>query len=113
MQKGGDPGMSKRWLKVARQETDKKKHGTLALAAVFAEKTAHAEAWREALRGWDVTGSPLVNEWTAQARAEALREGEAEGKAEALLQVLQARFGEVPAEPRSALEAVPDGERLL
>jgi hypothetical protein len=133
MQNGGAATTIQRWLELAREETDKEKRTGLGLAAVFAEKTAWAEDWKQALKGWDVMESKIVKEWTAQARAEGeakgkteglregeakgLREGEAKGKVEgtagALLRVLEARFKAVPKDLRTAIEAVADVARLL
>jgi predicted transposase YdaD len=42
--------------------------------------------------------SSVVNEWMAEGRAEGKAEGKAEGWAEALRDVLEVRFGELPAE---------------
>jgi hypothetical protein len=52
--------------------------------------------------------SQVVKEWTAKARAE----GEAKGKAEALLDVLQERFKAIPHDLRTAITAVNDADRL-
>jgi hypothetical protein len=120
MQKGGDPAIIRRWLGLARQEADKKKREALVLAGVFAEKAGCAVAWREALKGWEVMESQIVKEWTAQARAEGetkgklegKREGELGGLAKALLQMLERRFKKVPADLRSVIEGVKDGDRL-
>jgi hypothetical protein len=108
MKKGGDPGMIGRWLEVARQVKEVEIRQALGLALVFAEKAGCGDAWREALKGWDVMESQIVKEWTAKARAE----GEAEGAARLLVRVLEHRFKEVPLDLRAAIEAVKEAERL-
>src|SRR5262249_37954540 len=81
-------------------------------ALLFAEKAGCGQAWREALRGWDVTESQIVNEWTAPARAGARAEGERKAKAEAVVRVLQAKFGQVPERLGQAIRAVKESDRL-
>jgi hypothetical protein len=109
MQKGGHPGIIREWLRLAAQETDKNKRKALGLAVLFAEKAGHGQAWREALKGWDVVESQIVKEWTAQARAE----GEIKGAARALLRMLEGRFKALPDDLRTAIEAVADAGRLV
>jgi hypothetical protein len=104
MQKGGDPAILQPWLELARDETDKAKREALGLAVLFADKVGHGDLWKDALKGWHVMESKIVNEWTAKARAEA--------KAESLVQVVQGRFKEVPEDLRSAIQAVEDVARL-
>src|SRR5262249_33639875 len=57
MKRGGEDGIIRAWLGLARQETDPERRQALGLALVFAEKAGCGQAWREALRGWDVTES--------------------------------------------------------
>jgi hypothetical protein len=97
---------------LASQETDKKKREALGLAQIFAERAGCGDAWREALKGWDVVESQIVKEWTDRAFAEGKAEGVSEGEAKALLRMLQRRFKKVPDDLRSAIEAVKDAERL-
>jgi hypothetical protein len=112
MQGGAEDGIIGRWLELARDEDDPEKRRALGLAQVFAEKAGCGQAWREALRRWNVTESQIVNEWTAQARAEGQREGKTEGKVGLLLRVLEGRFGELPADLIQAIQAVNDPDRL-
>ncbi len=124
MQNGGDPGIIRTWLDLARQETDQRKREALALAVVFAERAGCEPIWRAALKGWEIMESQIVKEWTAQARAEGETkgklegklegevEGEIKGKLQALLQLLQRRFKKLPDDLRSAIEAVKDADRL-
>jgi hypothetical protein len=111
MQRGGEVGIIRRWLELARQEPDQHNRQALGLALVFAEKAGWGEAWRRALEGWEMTESEIVNEWTAQARAEGEAKGEVKGRAAALLRVL-GRWGEVPQALRQAIGRVKGSARL-
>jgi hypothetical protein len=104
MKRGGEAGIIRKWLELARAEPDRARRQALGLALVFAEKAGCGPAWRQALEGWEVTESQIVNEWTAQARAE--------GKADALVRVLKGRFGPVPEGLQRAVGASKDSEQL-
>ncbi len=104
MHHGGDSARIKRWLKLADREADKNKRQALGLAQVFAEKAGCGPAWEDALKGWDVVESAIVKRWTAQARVE--------GKAEALVEVLEGRFKGVPDDLRAAVLGQKDALRL-
>jgi hypothetical protein len=60
--------------------------------------------WREALKEWDMVESKIVKEWQAQ--------GEARGKAGAVLDVLEARFGVPPADLAARIRSCDDLEQL-
>jgi hypothetical protein len=67
---------------------------------VFSEAAGCHAAWKQALKEWNMVQSQQVLEWQAEARAEAL------------LEALEARFGAVPAEIASAVRATTDIARL-
>jgi hypothetical protein len=100
MQGGCEEGIIRQWLELARQESDQQKQQALGLALVFAEKAGCADAWRNALEGFNVTESKIVQEWTARARAE--------GNVEMLREVLKAKFGALPADLEAALQRTSD-----
>ncbi len=56
--------------------------------------------WAQALRGWNVAQSQQVLEWMA--------EGKLKGQLSALLRVLRARFGALPADLEAAIRAATD-----
>src|SRR5262249_46176152 len=68
------------------------------------------------LEGWNVTESQIVRDWTAQARAEGVREGEAKGKAEGnadmLLEGLKGKFGALPADLEAVIRQTTDLPQL-
>jgi len=108
MKGGGDPAIMQHWLKLARKETDPQRHADLGLAVVFAELVNSQGAWRKLMEGWNMKESQIVKEWEDKARAE----GEARGKAELLLKILEKRFKAVPDDLRAAILAQQDAQRL-
>jgi hypothetical protein len=105
MQGGGEEGIIRTWLELARQETDQQKRQALGLVLVLAERAGCGEQWRTALEGFDVTESPIVREWTAQARAQ--------GNVEMLLEVLKGKFGALPGDLDAAIRQTTDLPSLL
>jgi hypothetical protein len=71
---------------------------------VFAEAAGCWELWKAALKEWNVVQSQQVLEWQAAAKAE----GKTEGMAEAVLEVLEARLGPLPAELPGRLRSLRD-----
>jgi hypothetical protein len=106
LMRGGDnPVIIQQWLSLASAESDARRRGDLgALAVIFAEAVGYADVWKQALKGWNVVQSPQVLEWQAEARAE----GKAEGKVEAILRLLQLRFGALPPDLVAAIRATTD-----
>jgi hypothetical protein len=101
MKCGEQPGMIKRWLDLAIQESNPAHRRELKLAEVFAEAAGCREVWRDALKEWDKMESQVLKEWTAEAERKAVREP--------LLRVVEARFGK----PSSALlEAIQAAEEV-
>ena len=101
---GGQRGIIPGWLRLAEQEADVERRRSLALAAVFADAAGSGPLWREAMKGWEDVESQTVIEWTAKAR----QQGKVEGKADALLQVLEERFGVPPQELIAAIQGCTD-----
>lgn len=108
---GDDRGIIERWKRTAEAEPNgrlRSEYGGLAL--VFADAAERKEIWTEALKGWNVKESSVVNEWLQEGRAEGRIEGRQEGRAEgkvegsaeasatAVIAVLEARFEQIPAD---------------
>ena len=106
MNGGGKPTMIEEWKRLALLEPDRRARGSHgAIALIFAGLARRHKPWKQALEGWNVTESPIVNEWKA--------EGEAKGKRESLLQFLRLRFTEeLPSDLLSAIESESDLGRL-
>jgi hypothetical protein len=109
MQGGGEAAIIQEWVRLASAEPDGRRRADYGgLALVFAEAAGCREAWKHALREWNMIQSQQVLEWQAEARVE----GEVKGQGEALLTVLEAKFGSVPREVASAIRATTDLNRL-
>jgi hypothetical protein len=105
MQGGADPATITRWLAVAGQESDAQVRADIGQAVVFAELAGCLGPWKEALKEWNVVESQVVKGW--------MREGEIKGKAETILQVLEAVLKAAPpAELAAALQSITDLARL-
>jgi hypothetical protein len=74
------------------------------LALVFAEAAGCCEAWKQALTEWNMIQSQQVLEWQAETRVQTLTE--------AVLAMLEAKFGGVPPELASAIRSTTDLSRL-
>lgn len=99
------PAVIDRWKQVAAAEPDgSTRSGYAGLARLFADAAGRKELWAEALEGWDVRESSVVNEWIA--------EGRAEGRAEAVVEVLEERFPPVPADLAAKVRDSADAARL-
>jgi hypothetical protein len=105
MHGGGESGILAVWQQLAGQEPDARRRGDYGgLALVFAEAAGCWELWKAALKEWNVVQSQQVLEWQAAAKAE----GKTEGMAEAVLEVLEARLGPLPAELPGRLRSLRD-----
>jgi len=108
MQSGDESGIMKQWKRLAKAEPDEYKRSDYgAIAQVLAEIPKRQQAWKQALKGWNMMLSKQVLEWQAEARME----GKVEGQAETILRVLTAQFKTVPP-VRDKLLAEQDPEVL-
>jgi hypothetical protein len=86
---GGDPAVIARWKERALTVEDRRRRGDLgSIALVFAKLAGRYAAWENALEGFDMTESKVVNRWIEEAANRARLE-EARGQ---LIRILQRRF---------------------
>jgi hypothetical protein len=106
MQGGAEPAILAQWLDLVRAEPDARRRADYSgLALVFAEAAGRRPVWKEALKGWNMVESQQVLEWIA--------EGEAKGKAESLLRLLELRFPPGPPPDLAAkVRGTTDPEQL-
>ena len=106
MHGGGDVRTIEEWKRIANLEPDGRLRSIYAsLALVFAELADREPEWKQALEGWNMRQSTVINEWTA--------EGRVQGQQDALLNVLQARFQiAVPTDLAAAVQASNDSDEL-
>ena len=101
MHGAGEAGIISRWLAAAGQEPDARRRADLgSLALTLAALKDWFAAWKEALKGWNMQESQFVLELQAEAALKA--------KLGALRVILEERFGVLPAELLSRMEATPD-----
>jgi hypothetical protein len=93
---GGRPGIIPEWKRLASQETDVEMRRALGLMVIFAEAAGCGQIWREALKGWNMIESKIVNEWISTASSRML------------LKALKARFQDVPEEIVNTIQACTD-----
>ncbi len=86
MKGGGDAGIIAEWQRLAQAEPDAEVRAALRLTRVFAELAGCTPAWEKTLEGFDMGRSAVMDGWMAEAQAEALRN------------VLLARFGPMPSD---------------
>lgn len=90
-----------RWTALASAEPDARRRSDYAgLALVFAEAAGCSDPWKQALHGWNMKQSQQVLQWQAEERAEAL------------LEVLQLKFGPVPGDLETGIRASTDRGQL-
>jgi hypothetical protein len=102
---GDDKDIIERWKRIAETEPDSRlrsEYGGLAL--VFANAAERKTIWTQALKGWNVKESSVVNEWIQEGRAE----GQRLERAAAVIAVLEARFEQVPADLAAAINATTE-----
>ena len=106
---GDDAGIIDRWKALADGEPDQRQKATYALLALtFAGAAGRKAIWEKALEGWNMIESEVANEWMAVGKAK----GVAEGLTTALVAVLEAKFGSIPAEVETAVRACADLAKL-
>ena len=114
MKGGGKPTMVEEWKRLALLEPiPRARADYAALALIFSGLTRHRGRWKQALEGWNVKESMVINEWKAEWKAEGKAEGKVEGERDFLLRTLMFRFpGNVPAEWVAAIKAQDDSDIL-
>ena len=109
MQGAGEPGIITRWLAEGRLEPDARRRADLgSLALTLAALKDWFPVWKEALKEWNMQESAYVLELQAEATLKATLKA----KHEDLKTVLEERFGSLPAELRTRLEATTDLARV-
>lgn len=94
MRGGAEAGIIDQWKNLALAEPDERRRGDYGgLALVFAERAGCWPLWHQALEGWNVEVSQQVLAWQAEAEKRGRSAGKVEGKAEAVLRLLERRFG--------------------
>jgi len=92
---GDESGIIERWKRIAETEPNSRLRSEYGgLARVFADAVERKELWTQALKWWNMRESSVVNEWLQEGRVE----GRVEGRAESIIQLLEERFGPVPAD---------------
>ncbi len=107
---GGDPERIDQWKAVAAAEPDPELRAIYAwYALVFAELTRSLVNWQQALKGWEMKESQLVNE----VKREGALEGQLKAQRTDLLKVIRVRLANPVPEPiRLAVEGTNDPETL-
>jgi hypothetical protein len=100
MKNGSEDAIIDRWLRTASAEPDLKKRGYYGLATVFAGAVGTKDLWRRRLEGLEMIDTPMVAEWKAKA------------KFEALVELLQDRFPPLPEEVVARIRASTDTAKL-
>ena len=114
---GGERETIERWMQQGLLEPDNcARSDYAALAVVFASAAKRKVEWQTALEGWNMTESPVVTEWieqgVAKGRAQGLSQGRVQGEAAALVAVLEAKHGTVPADLDAAIRECIDFNRI-
>ena len=103
-------GIIKVWKRLAEQEPDGAARSDFGgLALVFAELARRGDAWRRALKGWNMLQSQQVLEWQEEAR----QETRIERARRYVLRALEKRFqAPVPSDLVARIEALTDLDEL-
>jgi hypothetical protein len=105
MHGAGDPGIIRRWMGAAGQETDSRLKAEYAsLALVLAHLKDWCPAWKLALKEWNMREAEILKEWKLEGRIETLRE--------TLRDLLEDRFGSLPQEWLARIDAAADPDQL-
>ncbi|MGH7200454.1 MAG: hypothetical protein ACREJB_07605 [Planctomycetaceae bacterium] len=106
---GSDGQLIEDWKQAAAAEPDAHRRSDYgALALIFAELAGRGDAWKPALKGWNMKQSQQVLEWQEEAR----KEGREEALRHNLVRALEVRFEGVPEELRSRITAQTDWATL-
>jgi hypothetical protein len=113
MQGGDESSIMEQWKQIALTEPDAQIRSTLgSFALLFAELAGRLERWQQALEGWDMRTSQVVERWREEGRQEGRKEGSIETMRELVLALLEKRFGAVSAELVQRVQATNDMARL-
>jgi hypothetical protein len=113
MKGGAEMAIIEEWKQVALTEPDAEVRSTLGcFAVIFADLAKRSEPWEQALEGWDMETSQVVDRWHEKGRAEGRAEGETLKGRQWLLALLESRFGSLPADLIQRIQAVEDVQRL-
>src|SRR5947207_903228 len=107
---GGQRDLIEEWKRVALTEPDTHKRATSRdMALVFAELSKELVNWQQALEGWQMLESQVVNNWIHQGELKGIVK---KGRAD-LLKLLSAKLpGPVPEPVRLAIEGTNDPDTL-
>jgi hypothetical protein len=110
MRGGGEAAIIERWKEIAGAEPDARLRSDYGiLAKTFARLKDHADAWLQALKGWNMVESPVWKEIRDEGRAV----GKLETLRAAVLRVIERRFQtSVPAELAAAIQAASNPDEL-
>ncbi len=109
MHGGGKSATITKWLELAGAEPDARRRSDYGgLALVFAEAAGCLDAWKDALKEWNVIQSKQVAEWQDQARVQ----GRTQMAAELLLRLLKSKFGELPEVVEKSIQSLGNADRL-
>jgi hypothetical protein len=101
MQGGAEMSIMEQWKAVALTEPDAQVRSTLGgFALLFAHLADRGELWKQALEGWDMRTSRVVDVWH--------NEGQLEARRDDLVVLLEKRFGPLPKELLQRIQAQAD-----
>ncbi len=101
MQGGDESGIIEWWQELAAGEPlASRRTDYAALAIVFAHAVKKQDVWRNALKEWNMLECEIVTEWEDMGRRKE--------SVKSVLEVLQEKFGGVPAEVPGHLQAIDD-----
>jgi hypothetical protein len=101
MRGADDPGIIDRWKVAAEAEPDDRRRAELgSLAKVFSQVADRWQVWADGLKEWNVKRSIAADEWRA--------EGREQERIASVLELLEDRFGVVPADLGEAIRSTRD-----
>jgi hypothetical protein len=109
MNGGAEMSIMEQWQQVASTEPDAQVRSTLgAFALLFADLARRGDLWEQALEGWDMQTSQVVDRWHEKGRIE----GQLEARRDDLVALLEKRFGPLPKELLQRIQAQADAALL-
>jgi hypothetical protein len=104
-----DEEVVKRWLALVRALPAAQQPDVLGVGLLFAGLAGRGQLWQRILGEWNMTESPILNEWIERTSAER----ELRARREALISFLKARFpNAVPAEVIETIKSQPSSPLL-